>query len=169
MRECGEFISGTIDRTHTRIRDSIRVGRGPSTRGTPTSDRKRFAGDSGRRTRDFLIAYSGTKAILRTLPQALPRAHEVGLDFRVVLFTLGVSLLVGMLFGLAPALKLSRTSVAETLKEGGRGWPAAQYGTKRKAHLWRWNWRWRWFFWSARGLMIRSLTGYFLVECETRI
>jgi putative ABC transport system permease protein len=78
----------------------------------------------------LLLAYSGTKAVLKTLPQALPRAHEVGLDFRVVLFTLGVSLLVGTLFGLAPALKLSRTGVAETLKEGGRGSSGARHKTQ---------------------------------------
>jgi predicted permease len=78
----------------------------------------------------LVIAYSGTKAILRTLPQALPRAHEVGLDLRVVLFTLGISLLVGMLFGLAPALRLSRTGVAETLKEGGRGSSGARHKTQ---------------------------------------
>jgi len=78
----------------------------------------------------LVVAYSGTKAVLRTLPQALPRAHEIGLDLRVVLFTLGISLLVGMLFGLAPALKLSRTSVAETLKEGGRGSSGARHKTQ---------------------------------------
>lgn len=78
----------------------------------------------------LLIAYSGTKVVLQTLPQALPRAHEVGLDLRVVLFTLGISLLVGMLFGLAPALKLSRSGVAETLKEGGRGSSGARHKTQ---------------------------------------
>ena len=78
----------------------------------------------------LLVAYSGTKAVLRTLPQALPRAHEVGLDLRVVLFTLGISLLVGMLFGLAPALKLSRSGVSETLKEGGRGSSGARHKTQ---------------------------------------
>jgi predicted permease len=78
----------------------------------------------------LLIAYSGTKAVMGTLPQALPRAHEVGLDFRVVLFTLGISLLVGTLFGLAPALKLSRSGVAETLKEGGRGSSGARHKTQ---------------------------------------
>ena len=78
----------------------------------------------------LLVAYSGTKAVLRTLPQALPRAHEVGLDLRVVFFTLGISLLVGMLFGLAPALKLSRSGVSETLKEGGRGSSGARHKTQ---------------------------------------
>jgi predicted permease len=78
----------------------------------------------------LLVAYSGTKAVLKTLPQALPRAHEIGLDWHVMLFTLGISLLVGGLFGLAPALKLSRTSVAETLKEGGRGSSGARHKTQ---------------------------------------
>jgi len=67
------------------------------------------------------VAHWGTEAVLRTLPQALPRTHEIRLDLNVLLFTLGVSLLVGVLFGLTPALKMSRVSVAETLKEGGRG------------------------------------------------
>jgi predicted permease len=78
----------------------------------------------------LVVAYSGTKAVLRTLPQALPRAHEIGLDFSVVFFTLGISLLVGMLFGLAPALKLSRSGLAETLKEGGRGSSGAHHKTQ---------------------------------------
>jgi len=78
----------------------------------------------------LIVAYFGTKVVLRTLPQALPRAHEVGLDLRVVLFTLGISLIVGMLFGLAPALKLSRSGVSETLKEGGRGSSGARHKTQ---------------------------------------
>jgi len=77
------------------------------------------------------VAYWGTKAVLRTLPQALPRAHEIGLDAHVLLFTLAVSLLVGILFGLAPALRLSRTGVSETLKEGGRGSSGARFRTQR--------------------------------------
>jgi predicted permease len=76
------------------------------------------------------IAYWGTNAVLQTLPKALPRAHEIGLDAHVLLFTLGVSLLVGVLFGLTPALKLSRSSVAETLKEGGRGSSGAHHRTQ---------------------------------------
>lgn len=76
------------------------------------------------------IAYWGTKAVLQTLPQALPRSHEIGLDSHVLLFNLGISLLVGAIFGLAPALKLSRTGVQETLKEGGRGASGTRHRTQ---------------------------------------
>jgi predicted permease len=67
------------------------------------------------------VAYWGTKAILGALPQVLPRVGEIGLDSHVLLFTFVVSLLVGVIFGLVPALRLSRTTLQETLKEGGRG------------------------------------------------
>lgn len=63
----------------------------------------------------------GTHAALKVLPAALPRAEEVGLDFRVLAFTLVISLLAGTLFGLAPALKTSRANPQAALKDGGRG------------------------------------------------
>jgi predicted permease len=69
----------------------------------------------------LLIAFLGTKAVLATLPGALPRSNEVSLDVRVLLFTLALSLFAGIVFGLAPALKSSRTDLQETLKESGRG------------------------------------------------
>jgi predicted permease len=69
----------------------------------------------------LLLAGWGTQAALGVLPTALPRAQEVGLDTRVLLFTLAVSLLTGVLSGLAPALKVSQWCLSETLKEGGRG------------------------------------------------
>jgi putative ABC transport system permease protein len=51
----------------------------------------------------------------------IPRAIHVGIDWRVLGFTLGVSLLTGLIFGLAPAFHSSKTELVETLKEGGRG------------------------------------------------
>jgi predicted permease len=69
----------------------------------------------------LLIAGWGTRAALSALPTALPRAEEIGLDGRVLIFTLAISLLAGTLAGLAPALKISQWRLAETLKEGGRG------------------------------------------------
>jgi predicted permease len=68
----------------------------------------------------LLVAAWGTRAALGVLPSALPRAEEVGIDMRVLLFTLAVSLLAGILFGLAPAFKMSPTNLQERLKEGGR-------------------------------------------------
>src|SRR5215813_1778006 len=69
----------------------------------------------------LLVASWGTKAALAALPTTLPRAEEVSLDGRVLLFTVAISLLTGILSGLAPALKTSQWRLSETLKEGGRG------------------------------------------------
>jgi putative ABC transport system permease protein len=74
----------------------------------------------------LLLAYWGTKAVLGTLPGALPRANEVSLDLRVLLFTLALSLVAGIIFGLAPALKTSRENLQEVLKESGRGLSGAR-------------------------------------------
>src|SRR5215467_10338736 len=54
------------------------------------------------------------------LPETLPRIQEIGLDGQVVLFAIMLSLLTGLVCGLAPAFAALRTSVNETLKEGGR-------------------------------------------------
>jgi predicted permease len=74
----------------------------------------------------LLLASWGTRAALGLLPATLPRAEEIGLDGRVLLFAVGVSLLTGLLAGLAPALKTSRWRLSETLKEGGRGASSAR-------------------------------------------
>jgi predicted permease len=72
-------------------------------------------------TLGLLLAAWGTRAALSILPAALPRAEDIGLDARVLVFTMLISLLAGILFGLAPALKMSKPNLQETLKEGGRG------------------------------------------------
>jgi len=51
----------------------------------------------------------------------IPRALHVGIDWRVLGFTLGVSLLTGLIFGLAPATHSSKNELVESLKDGGRG------------------------------------------------
>jgi putative ABC transport system permease protein len=73
------------------------------------------------------VAALGTRSALAALPTALPRAEEVGLDGRVLLFTFAISLLTGALSGLAPALKSSHWRLAETLKNGGRGAGGARH------------------------------------------
>ena len=77
-----------------------------------------------------VIASWGTQAALRVLPEVLPRAEEVRLDGRVLLFMVAASVLAGILFGLAPALKTSRPDLNETLKEGGRGSSGARHRTQ---------------------------------------
>ena len=54
------------------------------------------------------------------LPETLPRIHEISLDWPVIAFALGLAVLTGLVCGLAPAFAAIRTSVNETLKEGGR-------------------------------------------------
>jgi len=77
-----------------------------------------------------LVASWGTQAALKVLPEALPRAEEVNLDGRVLLFTLAASVLAGIVFGLAPALKTSQAALHETLKEGGRGSSGSRHRTQ---------------------------------------
>ena len=78
----------------------------------------------------LLLAKWGTGAILAALPETLPRAEEIGLDGHVLFFTLGISLLTGIVFGLVPALKAMRPDMHETLKEGGRGSSGARHRTQ---------------------------------------
>jgi predicted permease len=72
-------------------------------------------------TLGLLVASWGTRVALSVLPTVLPRAEEVRLDTRVLFFTLAISLLAGILFGLVPALKMSSPNVHEDLKKSGRG------------------------------------------------
>jgi len=74
----------------------------------------------------LLLAGWGTSAAVALLPTTLPRASEIRLDFRVLIFAAAISLLTGILSGLVPALKSSRAGLSETLKEGGRGSSSAR-------------------------------------------
>ncbi|MGH9774675.1 MAG: ADOP family duplicated permease [Candidatus Acidiferrales bacterium] len=76
-----------------------------------------------------LLASWGTQAALKALPEALPRANDVHLDLRVLLFTMLVTILGSVLFGLAPALKSSRPDPNEALKGGGRGASGSRHRT----------------------------------------
>jgi predicted permease len=69
----------------------------------------------------LLLGSWGTQAALRHLPPGLPRAAEIGMDGRVLFFSLLISLGCGIFFGLVPALRGTRISLHDTLKEGGRG------------------------------------------------
>ena len=68
----------------------------------------------------LLVAKFGTTAALAAVPRALPRSEDIGLDPRVLLFTLALSVLAGMIFGLMPAWKASQGSVSRQLIESGR-------------------------------------------------
>jgi len=73
------------------------------------------------------IAKWGVSPVLAAVPGSLPRSENIGVSAPVLLFTLGVSIAVGILFGLAPALKSSKTDLQTSLKEGGRGTTSAHH------------------------------------------
>ncbi len=63
------------------------------------------------------LAFGGLRLIQLTNAGGIPRAAEIGLDWRVLLFTLGISLLTGIVFGLAPFLPLLWEHITEALKD----------------------------------------------------
>jgi putative ABC transport system permease protein len=68
----------------------------------------------------LILAAIALRVGIRALPETLPRINEIGLDWPVVAFALGLAVFTGVLCGLAPAFAAIRTSVNDTLKEGGR-------------------------------------------------
>ena len=69
----------------------------------------------------LLLAVWGIGALRATGTTLLPRLTEIRVDVVVVLFSLGLSLITGLLFGLAPALRLASNKLHESIKEGARG------------------------------------------------
>lgn len=67
-----------------------------------------------------LLAIWATNLLVALRPENLPRLQEINLDGRVLLFTFGVSLLTGIVFGLLPAWTASRTAMSDALKESTR-------------------------------------------------
>jgi predicted permease len=66
----------------------------------------------------LLIGYAGVRVLLATNPRGIPRALEIALDGPVLLFTLAVSIVTGLIFGLAPALHLTKRTVTQSLRDG---------------------------------------------------
>ena len=72
-------------------------------------------------TAGLLVAFWGLAAIKKLLPADFPRLNEIHIDLRILAFTFAASVLTGLLFGLVPALQISRPDVQETIRETGRG------------------------------------------------
>jgi putative ABC transport system permease protein len=78
----------------------------------------------------LILAFAGTRVLLHHSPSNLPRTNEIAVDGRVLTFTLGLSILTGVIFGLAPALQASKPDLFRTLKVGGSGF-AMGHGWQR--------------------------------------
>jgi predicted permease len=78
------------------------------------------------------LSFFGIRGLISIMPPEFPRAHEIGLSPRVLVYTAAVTMLTGVLFGLAPALHSSKTDLTDALKEGSRGGTGATGGRLRK-------------------------------------
>jgi predicted permease len=88
-----------------------------------------LAGAGG--TLGLLLAYGTLTYASTLLAGQVPRAEEVAIDGRVLLFEIGVSMLTGILAGTLPAVRASRSDLNDALKEGARGDSAIGVGTRR--------------------------------------
>jgi predicted permease len=77
----------------------------------------------------LLFAYSGLRVLIALAPTDLPRLNDAGIDGLVLLFTLGITIVAGLLFGSMPALRYARVRAATRLRETGRS-----VSTSRERH-----------------------------------
>jgi predicted permease len=104
----------------------------------------------------LLVAKFGIDLMVRFLAQQLPRSTEIALDSRVLAFTLAISVVTGIIAGLAPAWRLSKANVNETLKQGlGRSGDSG--GNRTRAALVVCEVALSLMLLAGAGLMIRSL------------
>lgn len=80
----------------------------------------------------LLVAFAATRALTVLAAAGMPRADQVRLDPPVMLFAVGAALLTSLVFGLLPAIQLSRIDLNDSLKEGGRQKGAALGGASRE-------------------------------------
>jgi putative ABC transport system permease protein len=83
----------------------------------------------------LLLAWWGTEALVKLIPADVPRLAEIKLDRWVFGFTLLVSLVTGIVFGLAPALQASKVELTEAMKEGARAAGASGGRTRLRSAL----------------------------------
>ncbi|MGH9733906.1 MAG: ABC transporter permease [Candidatus Acidiferrales bacterium] len=86
----------------------------------------------------LVVAFGGIRFIRDELPQGLheiPFSSNIHLGWPVLAFTIGLSLLTGIIFGIAPAFQISHSALTEALKEGGRGSTAGRRGHLLRSSL----------------------------------
>ena len=81
----------------------------------------------------LVLASVALRVGVKLLPETLPRLNEIGLDWPVIGFALGLAVMTGVICGLAPAFAAIRTNVNDTLKEGGRTGTAGGHARLRSA------------------------------------
>src|SRR5262249_53250143 len=129
---CANFASLLIARGFARrqemlIRAALGAGHGRLVRKLLTeSTLLSFSGGAA----GLLLAQWGTRMLLALRPEELRWLNGIHMDSQVLLFVLAVSVLTGIIFGIAPALIAARTDVAAALNEGGRSKTASATGQR---------------------------------------
>jgi putative ABC transport system permease protein len=83
----------------------------------------------------LLLAVWGTDALIALEPDNIPRLNEIGVDARVFAFTLAVSIVTGIVFGLIPGMHAAKPDLNEALKEGSRGSMGSAAGKRTRSVL----------------------------------
>jgi putative ABC transport system permease protein len=83
----------------------------------------------------LLLAIWGVAFLISLRPEGIPRLDDVRVNGTVVVFSLALSMLTGVIFGIFPALQATRSSVANSLKEGGRGALTTRAGSRMRSAL----------------------------------
>ena len=130
---CGNVANLLLARSAARgrevaIRSALGAGRGRIVRQLLTESAVLALVSAGV---GLLIAWWGLHTLVSLVPPGVPRIEQASIDGVVLAFTVGISLVSSLIFGMAPALRAARTSLSESLKEGGR----ASAGTRGRDWL----------------------------------
>jgi predicted permease len=83
----------------------------------------------------LMLALGGVRALVALLPADFPRAHDIHISWPVLVFTLLISILTGILFGLAPAMQASHTDPKQGLQQGSRTITASRHQNRLRSAL----------------------------------
>jgi putative ABC transport system permease protein len=111
-----------------------------------------------------LLSFWGIKAMVSLGREALPRAYEISTDIRVLAFTIAIALLTSVVFGLTPALQVSKIDLSESLKEGSRGLTGGRASNRIRSALVIAEVALSLVLLIGAGLMIKSLAGLLKVD-----
>jgi len=113
------MLTQALDRRREiAVRIAMGVGRGRLARQLLTESLiLAFAGGAV----GLALAYGASRILISRLPADLPRAGEIGIDLNVLWFTVAISIVTGILFGLAPIFQTRKLDLQESLKESSRG------------------------------------------------